>query len=76
MCLEHLFGNAATVARFKYRLMASVGDGFNMDKAEVQTYETKKIKKNEYRKWLKCRVRMLAPLFVEKLKNTRLKQFL
>ena len=56
--------------------MASVGDGFNMDKAEVQTYETKKIKKNEFRKWLKCRVRMLAPLFVEKLKNTRLKQFL
>ena len=37
LCLEHLFGSAATVARFKYRLMASVGEGFNMDKAEVQT---------------------------------------
>ena len=39
LCLEHLLGKAATVARFKYRLMASVGDGFNMDKADVQCYK-------------------------------------
>ena len=44
LCLEHLFGRAATVALFKYRLMASVGDGFSMDKAEVQTYKFKRTK--------------------------------
>jgi hypothetical protein len=37
LCLEHFVGRAATVARFKYKLMASVGEGFSIDRAELQT---------------------------------------
>ena len=37
LCLEHLLGSAAMVARFRYRLTGSLGDPFNCCSAESQT---------------------------------------